>query len=337
MIEIDGSQAGGQLVRTAIALSAVTSKPCKIVNIRGGRPEPGLKAQHLEGISAIAEWCGADVKGLSMGSRELEFSPKRFEPRGIEIKISTAGSIGLVLQALLICATKFSKPVAIKFSGGGTWGKWAPPVSYLDKVFVPLLGCGGSVIAEIKKEGFYPKGGAEVEILLKPLKPSNFEIHEHGKLLELNIFSVAASQLQRSKVAERQAEAAKKYLSEKFSAPITVNVNYSPAENPGLGILVVGKCENSILGADSIGEPKVSAEDVGKRAARDFLNEFAHGAVDRHAADMLMPYLALAGNGKVQTSEITQHIITSAELIEKFLPVKFGIDGERKIISVSRI
>ncbi len=333
MLQIDGSSAGGQLVRTAAALASITGKAFKISNIRGARPEPGLKAQHLEGLNALKEICNAEVSGLELGSRELVFIPKKFEPRDLEIKISTAGSIGLVLQALLIAATKFEKPVAVKFSGGGTWGKWAPPVLYLEKVFCQLAG--SQMEAKILREGFYPKGGAAAEFILHPVSKKEIEILEHGKLLEINIFSVASAHLQKAKVAERQAEAAKKFLAEKFSAAISTHINYSSSESLGSGILVEGKCENSFLGADSIGEIKVSAEEVGKRAAKDFLNEFANGAVDRHAADMLMPYMALAGKGKIQTSEITQHILTSAELIEKFLPVKFSIDKEKKIISVS--
>ncbi len=335
MIEIDGKEAGGQLVRTAAALAAITGKAFKISNIRGARPEPGLKAQHLEGLNALKEICSAEVSGLEIGSRELVFTPKKFAPKDLEIKISTAGSIGLVLQALLIATTKFEKPVAVKFNGGGTWGKWAPPVLYLEKVFCPLAGI--KMETKISREGFYPKGGASAEFILHPHTPKEIEILEHGKLLETNIFSVASAHLQKAKVAERQAEAAKKFLSEKFSAPISVNINYSSSESLGSGILVAGKCENSFFGADSIGEIKVSAEEVGKRAAKDFLNEFANGAVDRHAADMLMPYMALAGKGKIQTSEITHHILTSAELIEKFLPMKFEINKERKIVFLSDI
>src|SRR3989344_9114635 len=299
MLEINGSEAGGQLVRTAAALSAITGKAFKITNIRGARPEPGLKAQHLEGLNALKEICSAEVSGLELGSRELVFIPKKFEPRDLEIKISTAGSIGLVLQALLICAEKFSKPIKIKFSGGGTWGKWAPPVLYLEKVFCPLAEI--KIETKILREGFYPKGGASAEFVLHPRVAKEIEILEHGKLLEINIFSVASAHLQKAKVAERQAEAAKKFLSEKFSAAVSAHIDYSSSESLGSGILVAGRCENSFLGADSIGEIKVSAEEVGKRAAKDFLNEFANGAVDRHAADMLMPYMALFEKGKIQT------------------------------------
>jgi RNA 3'-terminal phosphate cyclase (ATP) len=50
MILIDGSEAGGQLVRTACALSAITCKAFRITSIRGARPNPGLQTQHMEGI-----------------------------------------------------------------------------------------------------------------------------------------------------------------------------------------------------------------------------------------------------------------------------------------------
>src|SRR3989337_4409329 len=119
MILIDGSNAGGQLLRTAIALSALTQRPFKMTNIRGARPEPGLKSQHLEGVRALAELCNAKVNGLEIGSRELEFHPKELKEKDLEIKISTAGSIGLVLQSLLILTPHIKKEIKINFDGGG--------------------------------------------------------------------------------------------------------------------------------------------------------------------------------------------------------------------------
>lgn len=62
---------------------------------------------------------------------------------------------------------------------------------------------------------------------------------------------------------------------------------------------------------------------------KNFLFEFTNGAVDRHASDMLLPYMALAGKGKIKTSQITHHSLTNISVIEKFLPVKFSVEGER--------
>ena len=57
MIEIDGSygEGGGAVLRITTALSAVTSKPVHITNIRSGRPKPGLMPQHLNAVKAVAD------------------------------------------------------------------------------------------------------------------------------------------------------------------------------------------------------------------------------------------------------------------------------------------
>src|SRR3990172_8233246 len=125
LIELDGSMAGGQYVRTAIALSTLTCKPMKIINIRGQRTPSGLEVQHLEGIRALAELSNAEVKGLELGSRVLEFHPNGFEEKNLKINISTAGSVRLVLQALLIACVKVKGKIDVEFDGGGTFGKWA--------------------------------------------------------------------------------------------------------------------------------------------------------------------------------------------------------------------
>lgn len=335
MMILNGSEAGGQFVRTACALSAITGKAVKITNIRGARPEPGLKVQHIEGIRALGELCGAEIKGLEKGSRELEFFPHKFAENDIIVNISSAGSIGLVLQALLIAATKFEKQVKIKFVGGGTWGKWAPPVLYLEKILFPLMGCERSLTTDIKKDGFYPKGGADVEVTVKPFKLQQIDLLEKGKLLEINIISIASESLKMANVAERQASAAKEELKKKFSVPIMSDIKYVPSASAGSGILVVGKYEHSLLGGDAIGEIGKKAEAVGNEAVKNFLAEIS-GAVDRHAADMLLPYMAFSG-GSFSTTKITQHIITNCAVIEKFLPVKFEIDREKNVVSARRI
>lgn len=330
MLILDGSEAGGQFVRTACALSAVTGKAVKIKNVRGARPEPGLKIQHIEGIRVLGELCSAEIRGLEKGSRELEFVPRGFVEKDLEVKVSTAGSIGLVLQALLIAAVRFEKPVKIKFNGGGTWGKWAPPVLYLEKVLFPLMCCGGFLTVNILKDGFYPVGGAEVEVVVKPFKPKQVDCLDKGKLLGIDVFSVGSESLKNARVAERQSSAADFFLAERFGVPIASEKKYVPSASAGSGILIVGKYEHSILGGDCVGEIGKRAEDVGKEAAKNFLSEA--GAVDRHAADMLLPYMAFSGSGSFATAKITQHITTNCAVIEKFLPVKFEIDREKNVV-----
>jgi len=112
VIEIDGSydEGGGQIVRTASTLALLTGVPCRILNIRQRRREPGLRLQHLLGLRALAELCEARLKGDQIGSSVIELFPGKIAGRNLNIKIPTAGSISLILQSLM--------PVALAASAG---------------------------------------------------------------------------------------------------------------------------------------------------------------------------------------------------------------------------
>ena len=139
MIDIDGSMGGGQIVRTSVALAALLDKQVHLRNIRQKRPKPGLKAQHISAIQGIAKLCDAEVTGLELGSKEIVFSPHKIRSQDIRIKIPTAGSIGLVLQALMPAAMFSGERVGIQITGGATSGKWSPPVLYMKDVLLKIL------------------------------------------------------------------------------------------------------------------------------------------------------------------------------------------------------
>jgi len=77
MLTIDGSsgEGGGQILRTALALSTVTGKPFRIEKIRAARPKPGLLRQHLTAVKAAAKVSGATVSGAELSSGSVTFSP----------------------------------------------------------------------------------------------------------------------------------------------------------------------------------------------------------------------------------------------------------------------
>ena len=140
VLSIDGSygEGGGQIVRTAVALSALTNTPITITNIRANRPVPGLRPQHFTAVSCMQSMCQAKTEGLSVSSSTLTFTPGTIIPGSYSFDVGTAGSITLVFQTCLLSALRATSPITIELKGG-TDVRWAPSWDYFVYVFLPLI------------------------------------------------------------------------------------------------------------------------------------------------------------------------------------------------------
>lgn len=339
MIILDGKESGGQILRTALGLSAITNKPIKVINIRGARKDGGLKTQHLEGVLAVSQLCNAEVKGATLGSKELEFIPKKLESKDLNIKISTAGSIGLLYQSLQIPAAFTNNLVNIHVTGGSTASAWSPTIHFTKNVFLPIVRkMGYNAEIEIIREGFYPKGGAEVNIKVYPVKKLNaIELIDKGKIKSVEGISVAGS-LPKN-VADRQAESAKKILNEYGIENVKIDSFVTKSISPGTCIAIWAKYENTIIGSDNIGEKGKPAEKVGEECAKSLIKSIESNAtLDKWMSDQILVFIALAdGKSKVKVEEFTDHVKSNIKVIEAMLNVKFELDEENKMISVEGI
>lgn len=170
MIIIDGSigEGGGQILRTALALSMVTGQPFRIENIRAGREKPGLLRQHLTAVNAAATICTATVDGAAIGSRELTFTPEKAKPGEYTFSIGSAGSTTLVLQTVLPALLTADGPSSLTLEGG-THNPHAPPIDFLERTFLPLINrMGPTVTVTLERAGFYPAGGGRVVVKIQP-------------------------------------------------------------------------------------------------------------------------------------------------------------------------
>ena len=332
-IEVDGSilEGGGQILRTAIAFSAVLQEPVRITKIRAKRDNPGLRPQHLHGIMGLQELTKAEVKGAHVGSREILFRPKNRQGGRIFVNIGTAGAISLVLHAVLIVVPFCQNPVEAKITGG-TNVRWSPPIDYLQYVLLPRLsqmGLTGTV--EIERRGYYPRGGGHVNASFSPisyLTSLNLELAESRP----TIAGISHSGSLPKHVVSRQAKSVIKSLNEAGYSKIKIQQEHHPqTASPGSGVSL-WTCEdsNQIIGSDALGRRGLRAEIVGANAADALLRELETKApVDRHQADMLIPFTALAkGGSSFPISELTMHTMTNIHIVEQFLEVKFNITGE---------
>lgn len=329
VVEIDGSygEGGGQIVRTACSFAALTQKPCRIINIRSARRQPGLRPQHLAGVRALARLCGGAVEGDAIDSRELVFSPGPVVVGDLHVKLETAGSVTLMLQALLPAAVAAHVPITVAVEGGGTDTARAPTLDYFRHVFLRFLQrMGVAVELDVVRRGYYPKGGAAVRVRVHTGEPGRLELRERGALKEVTLFSQAAKVLKARKVAERQIEGALSVI-DALGVPVRSDVEYEPSFSAGSSLCIVAEFANTVIGCDALGARGKLAEQVGKEAAEGFVEQF-HGSacLDRYMADQILPYLAQAGYGSSATvPEATSHCLTNMWVIEKFLDGRFAV------------
>jgi RNA 3'-terminal phosphate cyclase (ATP) len=336
MIEIEGDtlEGGGQIIRTSICLAALADQHIHITKIRHKRPNPGLQPQHVTAAKAIATLCNAQTEGLTQGSTELIFKPNGHKSGKFKFDVGTAGSIPLVLQALMPCIAFAPDYVELEITGG-TDVKWSPPIDYVRLVILPTLHLMGYELSlTVSRRGHYPKGGGNVTVsTTPPRKLRNITLTERDQLTSIEGTSHCVKLP--SHVAQRQAEAAKRILANfGYSEPKVRIESYSsdhdPHIGPGSGITLVAIHSNAtFIGADSLGERGKPAEQVGEEAARKLIEELSSKAcLDRHMADMIIPYIAVAeGHSEISVSHITMHTLTNIHIAEKILKVKFQVNG----------
>lgn len=331
MIEIDGSygEGGGQLLRMAVALSALRGLPAKVTKIRAGRPNPGLAPQHVTAVRAVATLASAEVEGLEVGSSEITFRPGSIVPGRHAFDVGTAGSVTLVLQACLPVAFAAPDTVRLRITGG-TDVRWSPPLDAFARVFLPWLRrLGGRVDMETIRRGYYPKGGGMVEVMVQPSREwSTLDLLESGPVRRIR--GIAHVSNLPEDIPKRMKHAALRRLHGHPDVQIEERV-YRGEEAIGQGgaLVLWAETEQSLLEGSALAERGKPSERVGEEAASKLAAELASGAaVDVHTADQLLLYLALAdGPSAFTVREVSGHLRSLSWLIPQFLDRRIDIEG----------
>ena len=327
--EIDGSygEGGGQLLRTAVALSAITGDAIRVRDIRARRTNPGLAPQHMAAVKAVAALCGAEVEGLQVKSTEIVFRPGPLRGEQFDFPVGTAGSVTLVLQAALPVAVASAEATAMRISGG-TDVRAAPSLDYFRHVLLPLLGkMGLKARVDVPRRGYYPRGGGEILVDVQPSLPLRpLILDSPGALKEIRGFAHIANLPDH--IVQRMAAAAGAEFAGLPQPSIEQAVlGRSEAIGAGGAIVLAATTERTILGASATAERGVPAEQLGLDAGRNLREEVVSGAtLDAHAADQMLIYLALAGGeSRFCARAVSSHAATTIWLLEQFLPVGFSV------------
>ncbi|MGB9612797.1 MAG: RNA 3'-terminal phosphate cyclase [Candidatus Margulisiibacteriota bacterium] len=338
MITIDGSygEGGGQILRSTLTLAAILGKPVEVVNIRAGRKKPGLQPQHLTGVRAVAEICLGQIEGDNLLSQRVIFHPGKIQSGNYEFDVmkvkASAGSTGMIFQQIapILAFGKNESSVSLK---GGTHTEMAPPIDYLQKVFLPTVAkMGFYATLEIERWGWYPIGQGLVKTKIQPLKGKlkAINLNERGNLKR--IFGLAIVSRLPLSIAERERNLASARIKELgLGNFFECEISSVPSLGTGNAFQLVAEYENSIVGFNSLGKIGKRAEKVAEEAVTEFIKfHQSNAGIEKHLADQLILYLALAqGLSSFTVSEITSHLLTNIWVVEQFLPIKFKIEGNK--------
>ena len=346
LIHIDGSQGegGGQIVRSALALSMVTGRGFTVDRVRAGREKPGLMRQHLTAVRAAKEICGAEVSGDAIGSSALTFQPGPVVHGEYHFAVGTAGSATLVLQTVLPPLLIADGPSRLVLEGG-THNPWAPPFDFLQRAYLPLVNrMGPRVTATLERHGFYPAGGGRFVVTIEPAQHlSGFDLLERGEIRQRR-GRVLLSNLP-THIAEREIEELARLTSWDVSCFTREQV---VAHGPGNVVLIELESDHVTEVFTGFGEHGVKAENVVKRvidAMRQYLT--ANVPVGPYLADQWLLPLGISAwqtsgdnvsrGGTFRTVPLSHHSLTHIDILKTFLGIDVTVKAEsvRGAVAVS--
>jgi RNA 3'-terminal phosphate cyclase (ATP) len=341
LVVLDGAhgEGGGQILRTALSLSAITGRPFRIDRIRALRRNPGLAAQHLTAVRAAAALCAAQLSGDTLGSAFLEFVPTApvaggdylFDV-GLAREGGSAGAITLVLQTVLLPLARATVTSRVVLRGG-THLAWSPPFDYVRDVWLPMLArLGVRASVDLQSWGWHPIGRGEViaEIRPGPAALNAVEIDAPGSLLRIRGRAVAANLP--AHIPQRMTDRAGMLVAAIEIEPLTVY-----AACAGAGIFLSAEYANLRCGFSALGAPGKPSKQVAEEAAATLLAHRVSGAAfDRHLGDqILLPISLASGPSRFSVEEITPHLETDAWVIERFGMARIAV--EKAVSGIGRV
>jgi RNA 3'-terminal phosphate cyclase (ATP) len=339
MLVIDGGlgEGGGQVLRTCLALSLFTGKGFTLMNIRQGRKNPGLRAQHLNAVRLAAKVGNARVEGADFGSTRLRFSPQSIRTGNFTCDIGTAGSTSLVLQTIYLPLSFGEGPSELNISGG-THVPFAPTFDFLNMHWMTYIKrIGFQLSINLGQAGFYPHGGGQIRALINPSREiSGFTLTQRGSLKQIYGISSIAN-LDRS-IAERQRDQIIRLLGKKY--PLNdIRIQNLPSHHKGTTICLVCQFEHSQCCYSSLGKAGKPAEFVTQEVC-DKIEYFlsTQAVMDEYLSDQLLLPLSIAGvDSHFSTAKITDHLRTNADIIKLFVDRKIeivGTTGSEGLVSI---
>lgn len=326
MIRIDGSfgEGGGQILRYAACFAAATAQKIEVYNIRAKRPNPGLRPQHLAVLNIMKKIFGGEVYGAKVGATKVVFNYGEEIVDKLIYDVGTAGSITLIMQSIVPALGAKRTKIDLRLIGG-TDVKWSPTTDYMRYAYKTLVEKFGIKIdINVVRRGYYPRGGGIIDLSIECKGLKKMDITDRGEIDNLKVRSVVSNLPKH--ISSRQLTIVRNTL-HKYNLLDKMDIEEEllgrgEAFGPGVSLLVVGrnKQTNIYSGGDSIGEKGKPAEKVGEEAVERFLDWYTSKAsLDIFQADMIIPYIALSGEGEYTAPNYTEHMKSALYVMKEVL------------------
>ena len=339
MIKIDGShgEGGGQIIRSALALSIVTGKSFEIEHIRGNRKRPGLLKQHLTGVNAARTICHGDARGAELHSSRLVFSPGDITPGNYQFQIGSAGSTTLVVQTILpaLMIANGESQIVVQ---GGTHNMAAPPFDFLDRCYLPLVErMGPRFQRNLNSWGFFPAGGGEVVFDIQPVsKLKGFDLVERVGKPQPRVCAIV-SKLPLH-IGERECSVIRRKSNWNSNCFQTIEVEHSPG--PGNVVMIELISQNVTELFTGFGRRGIKAEDVARQVFRDAKKYLdAKAPVGEYLADQLLLPMGLAAahgsKSQFRTHILSDHSKTHMDILRMFLDIHIQVEPIEELFEIT--
>ncbi len=333
MVVLDGSygEGGGALMRTALAMSALTQTPIRIDNVRGGTNYPGLDSEDMLLIQALAASTAAETTGIDRASNNISFLPTR-RPHGLNMDLPAienmrGANANIVVTSLIPVLARcgmYSRVTA----EGETYGHRSLSFDYFENVTLNAFRkMGVHAYPELEKAGFGREAKGRVVVEVEPSVIEGFNWQDRGKMISAN--AVIVSSHLPKEISERGASHLRR-LSENAGVQMTIEHDEIKSDRPGVHLTVWAMFEYGIGGAAMMGSKGVRVEHLAQ-AAFDELLQFLKTSetVDPFVADQILLPAAFSENGcTFSVSKLTERFTTSVWVIKQFLPIHITVKGK---------